>query len=52
METRNPLLHPPLAHCYNSAILSRLLTKYEASENARALALIKKMSSAEPFSSS
>jgi hypothetical protein len=28
---------------YNSAILSRLLTKYEASGNAKALALIKKM---------
>jgi hypothetical protein len=31
---------------YNSAILSRLLTKYEASGNAKALALIKKMSPA------
>ena len=31
---------------YNSAILSRLLTKYEASGNARALALITKMSPA------
>jgi hypothetical protein len=29
---------------YNSAILSRLLTKYEASGNAKALALIKKLS--------
>jgi tetratricopeptide (TPR) repeat protein len=29
---------------YNSAILSRLLTKYEASGNAKALVLIKKMS--------
>jgi hypothetical protein len=28
---------------YNSAILSRLLRKYEASGNAKALALIKKM---------
>jgi TnpA family transposase len=31
---------------YNSAILSRLLTKYEASGNPKALALIKKMSPA------
>jgi TnpA family transposase len=31
---------------YNSAILSRLLTKYEASGNAKALALIKKLSPA------
>ena len=31
---------------YNSAILSRLLTKYEASANAKALVLIKKMSPA------
>src|SRR5271157_4948157 len=31
---------------YNSAILSRLLTKYEASGNAKALALIKKISPA------
>lgn len=31
---------------YNSAILSRLLTKYEASGNMKALALIKKMSPA------
>ena len=31
---------------YNSAILSRLLTKYEASQNRKALALIKKFSSA------
>ena len=31
---------------YNSAILSRLLTKYEASGNAKALVLIKKMSPA------
>lgn len=31
---------------YNSAILSRLLTKYEASQNAKALALIKKISPA------
>jgi hypothetical protein len=31
---------------YNSAILSRLLTKYEASGNVKALALIKKMSPA------
>jgi hypothetical protein len=31
---------------YNSTILSRLLTKYEASGNAKALALIKKMSPA------
>ncbi|MFZ0254490.1 MAG: Tn3 family transposase, partial [Gammaproteobacteria bacterium] len=31
---------------YNSAILSRLLAKYEASGNAKALALIKKMSPA------
>jgi hypothetical protein len=30
----------------NSAILSRLLTKYEASGNAKALALIKKLSPA------
>lgn len=29
---------------YNSAILSRLLTKYEAAGNSKALALIKKMS--------
>ena len=28
---------------YNSAILSQLLTKYEASGNAKALVLIKKM---------
>jgi Tn3 transposase DDE domain len=31
---------------YNSAILSRLLTKYEASDNARALAQITQMSPA------
>jgi hypothetical protein len=31
---------------YNSAILSRLLAKYEASGNAKALALIKKLSPA------
>ena len=31
---------------YNSAILSRLLVKYEASSKAKALALIKKMSPA------
>jgi Tn3 transposase DDE domain len=31
---------------YNSAILSQLLTKYEASGNAKALVLIKKMSPA------
>ena len=31
---------------YNSAILSRLLTKYEASGNAKALALITQMSPA------
>jgi hypothetical protein len=31
---------------YNSAILSRLVAKYEASGNAKALALIKKMSPA------
>ncbi|NAS63669.1 hypothetical protein CVE36_22800, partial [Pseudomonas syringae pv. actinidiae] len=31
---------------YNSAILSRLLTKYEASGNANALALITQMSPA------
>src|SRR6202011_1962972 len=31
---------------YNSAILSRLLTRYEASGNAKALVLIKKMSPA------
>jgi hypothetical protein len=31
---------------YNSAILSRLLAKYEASGNMKALALIKKMSPA------
>jgi len=31
---------------YNSAILSRLLAKYEASGNAKALALIKKISPA------
>ncbi len=31
---------------YNSAILSRLLTKYEVSGNAKALALIKKISPA------
>ena len=31
---------------YNSAILSRLLTKYEGSPYARALALIKKISPA------
>ena len=31
---------------YNSAILSQLLTKYEASGNAKALVLIKKMSQA------
>ena len=31
---------------YNSAILSRLLTKYEANRNAKALAIIKKMSPA------
>ena len=29
---------------YNSAILSRLLTKYEVDGNAKALALIKKIS--------
>jgi hypothetical protein len=29
---------------YNSAILSRLLTKFEASGNAKALAMIKKIS--------
>ena len=31
---------------YNSAILSRLVAKYEASGNAKALAIIKKMSPA------
>jgi hypothetical protein len=31
---------------YNSAILSRLLTKYEASGNAKALALLKQLSPA------
>jgi TnpA family transposase len=31
---------------YNSAILSRLLTKYKASQNAKALAMIKKISPA------
>ena len=31
---------------YNSAILSRLVAKYEASGNTKALALIKKMSPA------
>lgn len=31
---------------YNSAILSRLLTKYEATGNAKALALLKKISPA------
>ncbi len=31
---------------YNSAILSRLLTRYEASQNTRALALIKTFSPA------
>ncbi len=31
---------------YNSAILSRLLTKYEANGNAKALTLIKKISPA------
>jgi hypothetical protein len=50
-------LHPQIGHqCarlianaiifYNSAILSRLLAKYEASGNMKALALIKKMSPA------
>ncbi len=32
------------SHYYNSAILSRLLTKYEAAGNAKALACIKKIS--------
>jgi Tn3 transposase DDE domain len=48
IEIRNPcarLIANAIIY-YNSAILSRLLTKYEASGNAKALALIKKLSPA------